>query len=39
MLLTGQRCVPAALKALGFTFAHPDLDKALADVIPALKTA
>lgn len=39
MLLTGQRCVPAALGALGFTFAHPDLDKALADVIPALKTA
>lgn len=37
MLLTGQRCAPAALHALGFGFDHPDLDEALADVIPALR--
>ena len=39
MLLSGQRCVPAALQALGFVFEHPDLDRALADIVPALKKA
>ncbi|HCU68746.1 MAG TPA: epimerase, partial [Desulfomicrobium sp.] len=39
MLLSGQRCVPAALQALGFAFEHPDLDRALADIVPALKKA
>ncbi|GAB6110302.1 TIGR01777 family oxidoreductase [Desulfomicrobium salsuginis] len=37
MLLSGQRCVPAALQALGFAFEHPNLDRALADIVPALK--
>ena len=37
MLLTGQRCAPAALHALGFGFDHPDLDESLADIIPSLK--
>lgn len=37
MLLTGQRCVPAALQAMGFTFTHPDVDKALADIVAARK--
>ena len=36
MLLTGQRCAPAALHALGFGFAHADLDEALADIVPTL---
>ncbi len=39
MLLTGQRCVPAALERLGFTFAFPRIADALADIIPAFKTA
>ena len=39
MLLAGQRCAPAALQALGFAFEHPDLDRALADIVPALKNA
>jgi uncharacterized protein (TIGR01777 family) len=39
MLLTGQRCVPAALQAMGFAFEHPDLDRALAGIVPALKKA
>jgi NAD dependent epimerase/dehydratase family enzyme len=29
MLLGGQRVLPAALQASGFTFAHPDLHDAL----------
>jgi uncharacterized protein (TIGR01777 family) len=37
MLLTGQRCVPAALQAMGFTFTYPDVDKALADIVAARK--
>jgi len=39
MLLTGQRCQPEALMRLGFEFAFPGLDAALADIIPAFKTA
>ncbi|MFZ0090835.1 MAG: TIGR01777 family oxidoreductase [Solirubrobacteraceae bacterium] len=33
IVLTGQRAVPAKLGELGFTFRHPDLDPALADVL------
>jgi uncharacterized protein (TIGR01777 family) len=33
MLLSGQRCVPKALLENGFEFSHPDLDRALADII------
>lgn len=32
LALTGRRAVPARLLAAGFTFAHPDLDEALADL-------
>ena len=32
-LLTGQRAVPAALEKSGFTFRHPTLESALADLI------
>ncbi len=39
MLLTGQRCHPEALKSLGFEFAYPDIDAALAHIVPAFKTA
>ena len=39
MLLTGQRCVPAALERLGFTFAFPRIADALTDIIPTFKTA
>lgn len=39
MLLAGQRCVPAALQARGFTFDYPDLGLALADIIPAIRAA
>lgn len=39
MLLAGQRCAPAALQALGFAFELPGLDRALTDIVPALKTA
>jgi uncharacterized protein (TIGR01777 family) len=38
MLLTGQRCRPAALERLGFTFDFPRIEEALADIIPAFKT-
>ena len=38
MLLTGQRCVPRALQEQGFEFAHPDLDRALADIISEMRT-
>jgi hypothetical protein len=37
MLLTGQRCRPAALERLGFTFDFPRIEEALADIIPAFK--
>jgi hypothetical protein len=33
LLLTSQRVLPAALEADGFTFEHPDLDEALADLL------
>jgi uncharacterized protein (TIGR01777 family) len=33
LALTGRRCAPARLLAGGFTFAHPDLDEALADLL------
>jgi uncharacterized protein (TIGR01777 family) len=39
MLLTGQRCQPAALERLGFKFDYPEIEGALADIIPAFKTA
>ncbi len=29
IVVTGQRAVPERALALGFTFAHPDLDEAL----------
>jgi uncharacterized protein len=32
LALTGRRAVPACLLASGFTFTHPDLDEALADL-------
>ncbi|PKN42199.1 MAG: TIGR01777 family protein [Deltaproteobacteria bacterium HGW-Deltaproteobacteria-18] len=38
MLLTGQRCHPEALQRLGFGFAFPNLDAALAHVLPEFKT-
>jgi NAD dependent epimerase/dehydratase family enzyme len=38
MLLSGQRCIPAALNKLGFTFAFPRIEDALADIIPLFKT-
>jgi uncharacterized protein len=34
LLLEGQRAVPAKARALGFTFAYPDLDTALAAIFP-----
>ena len=34
MLLGGQKVLPARLQAGGYTFRHPDLDEALADVLP-----
>jgi uncharacterized protein (TIGR01777 family) len=37
MLLTGQRCRPAALERLGFEFDFPRIEEALADIIPAFK--
>lgn len=37
MLLTGQRCLPAALTRLGFDFEYPDLDQALRAAVEALK--
>jgi uncharacterized protein len=37
MLLSGQRCHPAALQRLGFEFSFPDMDAALAHIIPAFK--
>jgi len=39
MLLTGQRCIPAALEKLGFTFAFPRIEDALADIVPLFKSA
>ena len=33
MLLTGQRVAPAAAQRLGYTFAHPSLDGALAECV------
>lgn len=39
MLLQGQRCIPNKLQRLGFAFDHPDLEQALADLVPALKSA
>jgi uncharacterized protein len=33
MLLTGQRAVPARLLALGYTFRHPEIGAALADLM------
>lgn len=39
MLLTGQRCLPAALERLGFQFRFPGLDEALADIVPSFKAA
>jgi len=39
MLLTGQRCLPARLEELGFEFAYPRLEQALAQLIPQLKAA
>ncbi len=33
IVVTGQRAVPERALALGFTFAHPDLDEALSSVI------
>lgn len=39
MLLTGQRCLPAALARLGFEFAFPRVEDALTDIIPRFKTA
>ena len=39
MLLTGQRCHPEALKSLGFAFTYPDIDAALAHIVPAFTTA
>lgn len=39
MLLTGQRCLPAKLEELGFEFAYPKLDQALAHLIPMLKAS
>ena len=39
MLLTGQRCVPAALQSLGFSFEYPDLERALSDIVATLKAA
>lgn len=37
MLLTGQRCRPAALERLGFTFDFPRIEGALADIVPSFK--
>lgn len=34
MLLAGQRVLPARLQAAGFQFRHPQLDGALADLLP-----
>ena len=39
MLLTGQRCKPAALERLDFAFDFPRIEGALADIIPAFKAA
>lgn len=39
MLLTGQRCQPAALERLDFKFDFPRIEGALADIIPAFKAA
>ena len=39
MLLSGQRCVPAALNKLGFSFVFPRIEDALADIVPLFKTA
>jgi NAD dependent epimerase/dehydratase family enzyme len=39
MLLSGQRCIPAALEKLGFTFVFPRIEDALADIVPIFKTA
>ncbi|NLW82039.1 MAG: TIGR01777 family protein [Desulfovibrionales bacterium] len=39
MLLGGQRCLPQKLQSLGFRFQYLDLDRALAQIIPALKTS
>ena len=33
LALTGRRCVPARFEKLDFPFEHPDLDKALADLL------
>ena len=33
MLLSGQRVLPARLPAAGFKFMHPDLEKALSDIL------
>ncbi|MGZ4620268.1 MAG: DUF1731 domain-containing protein, partial [Frankiaceae bacterium] len=33
LALTGRRAVPARLLGAGFTFAHPDLDQALGDLL------
>ena len=35
IVLTGQRAVPARLRQLGFSFAHPELEGALRDVLSA----
>lgn len=39
MLLSGQRCIPAALNKLGFSFVFPRIEDALADIVPLFKTA
>lgn len=39
MLLTGQRCVPAALEAMGFSFEYPELGPALSDLVEQFKAS
>ena len=33
LALTGRRCVPQRLTEAGFTFRHPGIDEALADLM------
>lgn len=39
MLLEGQRCIPDRLNALGFRFEHPELERALKDILAKSKSS
>jgi NAD dependent epimerase/dehydratase family enzyme len=38
LALTGRRCLPRRLTEAGFTFEHPELEEAVADLLPRATT-